>query len=125
MHHLLCEVECFEDELDLVCKRVVSSSCVAAASPGAAALGFMASIAAACSGPMNATHWLIASDKFVGASCRVAVCGREGVALKLDPMGKVISLHVASKAILTHLVIEELALIITFPSVVAIPHLVA
>ena len=115
----------FDVTLDLDCRRLVSNSCATDASPGAAALGFMASIAAACSGPMNATHWLIASDKFVGASCRVAVCGWEGVALKLGLMGKVISLHVASKAILTHLVIEELALIITFPSVVAIPHLVA
>ena len=120
----MCEVGCFEDELDLVCRRVVTSSCVAAASPGAAELGFMASIVAACSGPKNATHWLIASDKFLGASCKVAVCGWEGVAFKLDPMGKVISLHAASKAILTHLVIEEFALIITLPSVVATPHLV-
>ena len=88
-------------------------------------MGFMASIAAACSGPINATHWLIASDKFLGASCRVAVCGWEGVAFKLVPMGKVISLHAASKASLTHLVILELALIITFPSVLAIPHRVA
>ena len=125
MHHLLCEDGYFEDELDLVCRRVVSSSCVAAASPGAAALGFMASIVAACSGPKNATHWLIASFRFVGARCRVAECGWEGVALELVPIGNVISLHVASRAVLTHLVIEELALIITFPSVVAIPHLVA
>ena len=88
-------------------------------------MGFMASIAAACSGPMNATHWLIASDKFVGARFRVAVCGWEGVALTFSPTGKVTSLHAASNAILTHLVIMELALIITFPSVVAIPHLVA
>ena len=122
MHHLLCEVGCFEDELDLVCRRVVSSSCVAAASPGAAALGFMASIVAACSGPKNATHWSIASFIFVGAGCRVAGCGWEGRARELVPKGKVISLHVASRAVLTHLVIEGFALIITLPSVVATPH---
>ena len=124
MHHLLWEGECFEDELDLVCKRVVTSSCVAAASPGAAALGFMASIVAACSGPKNATHWSIASFIFVGAVCRVARFGWEGGARELVPKGKVISLHVASRAVLTHLVIEEFALIITLPSVVATPHLV-
>ena len=95
----------FEDELDLDCKRVVSISCATAASPGAAALGFMANIAAACSGPKNATHWSIASDKLLGASCRVAVCRWEGVALTFSPMGKVISLHAVSRAILTHLVI--------------------
>ena len=125
MHHLLCEVGCFEDELDLVCRRVVTSSCVAAASPGAAALGFMASIVAACSGPKNATHWSIASFIFVGAGCRVAGCGWEGGARELVPKGKVISLHVASKAVLTLLVIKGFALIITLPSVEATPNVLS
>ena len=56
LNHLLCVDVRFDAALDLDCKRVVSRSCATDASPGAAELGFMASIAAACSGPMSATH---------------------------------------------------------------------
>ena len=123
--HLLCVDVRFDVTLDLDCRRLVSNSCADDASPGAATLGFIASIAAACPGSMKPTHWFIASDRLVGPRFIVAVGGLEDVALTFSPTGKVTSLHAASNAILTHLVIVELALIITFPSVVAIPHRVA
>ena len=123
--HLLCVDVRFDGTLDLDCRRLVRNSCVDDASPGAATLGFIASIAAACPGSMKPTHWSIASDRLVGPRFIVAVGGWEDVALTFSPTGKVTSLHAASNAILTHLVIVELALIITFPSVVAIPHRVA
>ena len=74
---------------------------------------------------MNPTHWSIASEMLMGPRFIVVVIGRDDVALTFSPTGKVTSLHAVTSAILTHLVIVELALIITFPSVVAIPHRVA
>ena len=123
--HLLCVDVRFDGTLDLDCRRLVRNSCVVDASPGAATLGFMASIAAACPWSMNPTHWFIASERLVGPRFIVVVSGRDDVALTFSPTGKVTSLHAVTSAILTHLVIVELALIITLPSVVAIPHRVA
>ena len=101
------------------------NSCVIDASPGAGTSGFMASSAAACLESMNPTHWFIASERLVGGGFIVGANGREDVDLTFCPTGMVTSLHRVISAILTHLVIVELALIITLPSVVAIPHRVA
>ena len=51
--------------------------------------------------------------------------GRDGVNRMFCHTGMVISLHRVISAILTHLVIVELALIITLPSVAAMGHRVA
>ena len=111
--------------LDFSCKRLVRKSCVIDASPGAVASGFMASSAAACLGSMNHTHWSIASDRLVGGGIIAGADGRDGVNLMFCPTGVVISLHKVISAILTHLVMVELALIITLPSVAAMGHRVA
>ena len=74
---------------------------------------------------MNPTHWSIASERLVGRGLIVVASGRDDVDLTFCPTGMVTSLHEVTSAILTHLVIVELALIITLPSVVAIPHRVA
>ena len=107
--------------LHLSCKRLVRKSCVIDASPGAVASGFMASRAAACLGSMNPTHWSIASDRLVGGGI-IGADGRDGVNLMFCQTGVVISLHKVISAILTHLVMVELALIITLPSVAAMGH---
>ena len=99
-------------------------SCVIDASPGAVTSGFMASSAAACLGSMNPTHWSIASDRLVGGIIAGAD-GRDGVNLMFCLTGVVISLHNVISTILTHLVMVELALIITLPSVAAMGHRVA
>ena len=85
----------------------------------------MASSAAACLGSMNPTHWFIASERLVGGGFIVGANGREDVDLTFCHTGMVTSLRRVISAILTHLVIVELALIITLPSVVAIGHRVA
>ena len=100
-------------------------SCVIDASPGAVTSGFMASSAAACLGSMNPTHWSIASERLVGGGFIASAGGRDDVDRMFCPTGMVISLHRVINAILTHLVIVELALIITLPSVAAIGHRVA
>ena len=74
---------------------------------------------------MNPTHWSIASQRLVGGGFIVGASAREDVDLTFCPTGMVTSLHRVISAILTHLVIVELALIITLPSVVAIGHRVA
>ena len=123
--HLSCVDVRFDVTLDLDCRRLVSNSCADAASPGAATLGFMASIAAACPWSMNPTHWSIASERLVGGGFIAGANGRDDVDLTFCPTGMVTSLHRVISAILTHLVIVELALIITLPSVAAIGHRVA
>ena len=87
--------------------------------------GFMASSAAACLGSMNPTHWSIASERLVGGGSIACACGRDDVDRMFCPTGMVTSLHRVINAILTHLVIVDLALIITLPSVAAIGHRVA
>ena len=124
--HLLCVDVRFDDGLlDLSCRRLVRRSCVLDASPGAATSGFMPSSAAACLGSMNPTHWSIASERLVGGGFIAGAGGRDGVDRMFCPTGMVTSLHRVISAILTHLVIVELALIITLPSVAAIGHRVA
>ena len=118
--HLLCvDVRFDAGVLDLSCRRLVRKSCVIEASPGAATLGFMASSAAACLGSMNPTHLSIASERLVGRGFIAGASGRDGVDRMFCPTGMVTFLHRVISAILTHLVIVELALIITLPSVAA------
>ena len=85
--HLLCVDVRFDGTLDLDCRRLVRNSCVVDASPGAATLGFMASIAAACPWSMNPTHWFIASERLVGPRFIVVVSGRDDVVLTFSPTG--------------------------------------
>ena len=103
------------------CSRLVNKFCTVEVSPGAVALGFNASSAAACCGSKKQTTWSIAWARLEGGESTeaVAVDGKRSV---LCPRGMVTSLHSVVSAVLTQRVMVELALIITFPSVAAIDH---
>ena len=73
-------------------------------------------------------HWvqktnnlIVASDRLEGGFSIEAV-GMDDESPVFCPRGVVISLHREVSAFLTHRVIVELALIITFPSVAAMAH---